>query len=80
MLLRTPKALSCLGKVSSTIICNGTPHPDGQIAAKQATAMLVKPLAGRSGHTGKEWLCKTIRASHKGWSVGGSHQEDMTTS
>jgi len=39
------------------------------------TSMLVKPLADHSGNSffGKEWLCKIIRASHKGWSVGGGH-------
>ena len=75
VLLKTLKPLSCLGKASSTIICNGMSHLDGQIVTKQATSMLVKPLAGHSRNSffGKEWLCKIIRTSHKGWSVGGGH-------
>ena len=63
VLLKTPKPLSCLGKTSSTIICNGISHLDGQIVTKQATSMLVNPLAGHSGDSffGKEWLCKITK-------------------
>ena len=49
-------------------------------SAKQATSMLVKHLANLSGHIVEEaGACKMVRASHEGWSVGGSNQEDVIT-
>lgn len=52
-----------------------------QIATKPATSMLMKPLADYSGHiVEEEGVYKTVRAGHSGWSVGGAHWEDRTSS
>lgn len=60
--------------------CCGTHLQCSQIAAKQATSMLLKHLAMLSGHIVEEaGACKMVRASHEGWSVGGGNQEDVTT-
>ena len=48
------------------------------MAAKQATSMFVKPFL-TSQDMSRKGVCKMIRTSREGWSVGGGHQEDVTT-
>lgn len=42
--------------------------------------MLVKPLAGHSGHTAEEGPCKTVKAIQEGEGVGEGHPDDVTSS
>ena len=58
--------------------CCGICLQCSQTAAKQATFMLVKLFLTSQGMS-RKGPCKIIRASQEGWSVGGGHQEDVTT-
>lgn len=41
----------------------------GHLVTKQATSLLLKPLADHSGHLAEEGTCEAVRASHQWWSL-----------